>query len=925
MTCTMLLVMHLFVLLALCLFPPVSSSNVVFKNNGYENVVIAIHPEIPENDDIIRKIQTMITDSSSFLFNATKQRAYFRTVKILIPSSWTNKTFYQTPKTETFDNADVIVAEANRKYGDEPYTLQYGRCGERGRYIHLTPTFLLSDTLIDVYGPRGDSLFGTSTLELPPSDVEGFVASDNYNRNELAQSRQSVCSTDIKGVQVSKGTSSPCKFNETTGLPDEQCVFIPNKTQSTTSSVMYLQGLPSAVGFEATNSPTEYKALMVMGNRKTKVVVEVCSVLEMEKKDKKEIGGPGYIVEIDKTLFTRRKSNAGRILPQQWIFGGYNRKERLKQAGEVFLLQIIEAGSYAGIVTFNSNATITKNLVHLDNYAKREELANSLPTSANSGTNICRGVLKGFEVLEQVNGGTSGKEIVLLTDGEDSGINNCFTEVKDSGSIIHTISLGPQAAKELEQLADMTGGLKFYATDSLDSNGLVDAFTRISCSNGNHSQKSIQLESNGLTVKTKEWFNSTVSIDKSVGKDTFFVITWQTSEPDIYVQTSSRRIYMTADFKKDTTLKAARLQILGTAETGDWSYSLYNTDSSSQTLGITVTTRAADQSIPPVIVNVHMNTDKSFYPAPMVVYAEVSQGFLPVVKATVIATIESENGKSVTLELFDNGADPDVARCDGIYSRYFTSFTGSGRYSLKVRVQGKETTSLASRRQNRAAYIPGFVDNGQVQFNPSKPSVKDDGFNVVVGRFSRTSSGGSFSVAGVPSGPLPDKFPPNRISDLEAEMKEDTFILTWTAPGNDYDLGNASDYEIRMSKNLLTLRNDFSSAEQINTSHIIPLPAGSQESFSFKLEDVVIENRTILYFAARASDEAANLADVSNIAQAAMIIPSDPISEASNGISITVLVLIVAVSLIVVLIIVSAVVRGVNNRKRRDYRFRLSA
>ncbi|XP_043942807.1 uncharacterized protein LOC122814282 [Protopterus annectens] len=393
-------------------------------------------------------------------------------------------------------------------------------------------------------------------------------------------------------------------------------------------------------------------------------------------------------------------------------------------------------------------------------------------------------------VLKQVTEGTSGKEIVLLTDGEDSDINSCFTEVENSGSIIHTIPLGPQAAKELEELADMTGGHKFYATDSFESNGLTDAFTGILSSNGNLSQQSIQLESNGLTVKTKEWFNSTVSIDKSVGNDTFFVITWQTSEPDIFVQTPSGRIYMMANFKKDTTLKAARLKILGTAETGDWIYSFYNKHSSSQAFGITVTSRAADHSVPPITVNTHMNAYKNVYSSPMVVYAEVSQGFLPVVNATVIAIIESESGAPVTLELFDNGADPDVAKRDGIYSRYFTSFNESGRYSLRVRVQGKETTKLESRRQNRAAYIPGYVDNGKVYFNPSKPPVEYDDFNVDVGSFSRTSSGGSFSVVGVPSGPLRDTFPPSKITDLEAKINEKTFILTWIAPGNDYDLGN---------------------------------------------------------------------------------------------------------------------------------------
>lgn len=77
---------------------------------------------------------------------------------------------------------------------------------------------------------------------------------------------------------------------------------------------------------------------------------------------------------------------------------------------------------------------------------------------------------------------------------------------------------------------------------------------------------------------------------------------------------------------------------------------------------------------------------------------------------------------------------------------------------------------------------------GNIQMNAPRTSVGRSEEEQKWG-FSRISSGGSFSVLGVPADPHADVFPPCKIIDLEAVKVEDQVTLSWTAPGEDFDEG----------------------------------------------------------------------------------------------------------------------------------------
>ncbi|NXI64176.1 CLCA1 regulator, partial [Anseranas semipalmata] len=924
-------------LLSFQLLHMAKGSAVWLNESGYEDLVVAINPSVPEDANIILNTKRMIKDASNYLFEATKHRFFFKSVKIIIPKTWKKNGNYSRLKTESYNKADVIIADPFLKYGDDPYTLQYGGCMEKGRYIHFTPNFLLNNSLAKVYGERGRvfvhewahlrwGVFDEYNIDAP------FYVSRNSEKASVEATR---CSAGIIGTPVIQNCSGnkcetrSCKYD---GQQYEAgCVFVPDINQNNPSSIMYMQYLPSVVEFCDKNSHNDEAPNMQNKMCNHKSTWEV--IMESDDfRNSSVVHSSAPPFETTFRLLQTQDRAVSLVLDISGSMTLKNRINNLHKAAEVFLLQIIEIGSWVGIVTFESSAYIKSSLQQITSDAVRQRLVQNLPTSAGGGTNICAGVRKGLQIITEKISVTYGSEIVLLTDGEDSGMAACLNEVKESGAIIHTIALGSSAAKELEEFSKITGGLQLYAVDEVLPSKLIEAFSAITSGSGDISQQSIQLESKQLDVKSNDWMNSTVTIDKTVGNDTFFVFAWSINQPFFFLRDPKGKEYGSSDFTFDNlNSNAARLGINGTAELGDWHYYIQNVYTANQVISVTVTSRAASSDIPPVSVAAYMKK-ANIAPNPVVVYAEVSQGFLPVLGATVIATIEKDGATPVSLDLLDNGAGADTIKNDGIYSRYFTSLKGDGRYSLKVSAQGRNTTTRLGRRQNRALYVPGYTENGKIQMNAPRPEFADEDIQANLGSFSRTSSS-SLVLDNIPTG----GFPPCKVTDLDAHIENETIVLSWTAPGGDLDTGKADRYIIKSSDNLLDLKDEFDNATSVNSSNLTPQEAGNIETFKFVPENLRIENGTIIYFAICAVDDTNLSSEVSNIAKATWFIPpkaSEPSDDEGNGdggngdggngdggngdgVNITVIVAIVAGCVVLVCIIVSSTVCIVQKKNRR--------
>ncbi|XP_042609833.1 calcium-activated chloride channel regulator 1-like [Cyprinus carpio] len=823
-----------------------TSTGIKLDGNGYVDVIIAISSRVPQDDMLIDKIKEMVTEGSYYLYDALDEKVYFKEATILVPPQWNSKDFFKA-RTESFEKAHIKIDNANSANNTEPYTKQYGECGAEGEYIHFTPEYLLNDTFIQLYGSRG-RVFVHEWAHLR------WGVYDEYSKEKPFY----FSNGRIEATRCRHNNKAPNLQNEKCGNKATWTVIFEDSVDK--------DALQTLKPLESPPPPPSFKVVQ----RAQRVV---CLVLDVSG-----------------------SMEGARILQQQ-------------QAATHFLRYIIEDQASVGIVTFSTSASTLRSLTIIDSDITRETLVQLLPKRASGSTNMCLGLSQGFQVLQKDNGDVLGDEIIFLTDGQATdNIAGCAPSAIQSGAIISTLAFSDSAAQALTEMADKTGGIFFIAKDDMISNQLMDAFASLTLSTGDYTNEPVQLESVG--ARTSDWFNGTVSVDQTVGNKTSFVIIYEIRFPSIYIQSPSGSIYTQTNMSHDGLLKTVTLNIPGTAEPGDWKYSIQTT--SNQAFTITVTSQAAHDDVPPIIVKTHMNQQFSDGTKPMTVFAEVSQNYRPVINAEVWATLESETGSEHTLQLLDNGAGADAFQGDGIYSRYFTKIV-NGRNSLKVRVKNQGgQTRFAVQKNSGAPYVPGYVVNGVVQLNPPKPPVSEEPLEV--GNFTRTATGESFVVK--LSGTTPPNFPPNRITDLSAEIQEDTVLLSWTAPGEDLDQGTAKSYEIRWSFDLDMLRNSFSNGHVVNTAAVSPHEAGSVEQHSFNLS-FPIQNGTTLFFAVQSEDEQNAKSETSNIAQASKILHGPKPPGVSNpGMNLTVLVISLCVVIMVICFIVAVTAWAVRRRNR---------
>ena len=83
-----------------------------------------------------------------------------------------------------------------------------------------------------------------------------------------------------------------------------------------------------------------------------------------------QLGGPGRVVEIDESLFSRRKYNRGQLVRGQWVFGGYDPQEK-----KGFLIPVArrDAGTLIPII---QQWIVPGSTIHSDMWAAYNQIGN---------------------------------------------------------------------------------------------------------------------------------------------------------------------------------------------------------------------------------------------------------------------------------------------------------------------------------------------------------------------------------------------------------------------------------------------------------------------------------------------------------------------------------------------------------------------
>ncbi|KAG7163964.1 Calcium-activated chloride channel regulator 2-like 3 [Homarus americanus] len=826
---------------------PGAASKVELINNGYEDVVIGISPEIDESQG--QAIITALKDS------------------------------------------EIQVKHQNFAYGNQPYTEQPEGCEKAGTFIHLTPEYLTTSNYTTGHWDHpGKSLVPLwAKLRWGVFDEFGFPSQTspefrffyepktNNNKGETDTTLPNYCANEaLKGEERTLKPRLEGEDVEDWCLEDktstDDCRFYPSNIQTASTSIMsypFVKSVSQIVEFCDANTH-RYDA----PNKQNKFCKMSVWDVMLKHSDFRDNQNPIRTTPIDDTqviVVQEVDPSFAIVMDVSSSMTTNNRYKNLQTRVKAFLLHKLPANSSVSLIKFGSTATVLADLAKVTDENSRKNLVALVDTTPSGGTSIGSGLKKALEVLKN----QRNKHIFLITDGEENTsplINEVWQDMIQANVCIMTVALGKSADDKIEKLATETGGKALTVRDDDQINmldkALVSTLTRFPAKAAQFTRfefyDSLKINTEKLEVK------DSFIVDKSIGKNLIFHLETDNvdhvdgspkiRDPD-GIETNIN------DFNSQASMWTISFPM---AKIGVWKWSVALTGSSSNWVKAFATSQTRDTATMPII------TETWFVVFASRVLMEVLEGVNE--KSAYESTVKGivtgpDNTPPDIYDLKDTGQTPDTMENDGIYSSYLTKFPSTGRYSLDCEVDSTEDTvvpgqpvsNTRKRRNTREGPLGPSLDlccGTNMPFDPSTTSP--------TGAFRRKATGGVIKLTEVP-GPGEDILPPDEVMDLQVIS---ITLYTNTQPVTTITLTWMSNYIFQLSSNKQDLSDNPSSHNQLDT--VLPVTKSSLEDAHILVEsgnkvtfDVTcrkkLEFERTYYLGLQTVDDSNNMSEMSNI------------------------------------------------------------
>ncbi|CAL4185666.1 unnamed protein product, partial [Meganyctiphanes norvegica] len=827
-------------------------------DGGYEGLTVEISDTLPEHhcNQILHGLKVMLTEFSEQLQSTTERQIYLKDVTVLLPKSWdtassTCSLWGPLITSGSPINSHVHVTESHPVFGANPWTQQSQGCGQPGDFIQMGAEFL-RDTYDDFYVNASKSFLAQwAKFRWGIFDEEGHDSDPLYPSVFL----------DSKTNELHPNICLSKKNDSVFCNPDEHEPEAPTKQNSLCHG---------RSAWEVIKQSEDFKIVQNSASNMTSTVVEP-SIKFVQP------GSSRIFIAVEDTNVME--------MQRRWEF--------VRKAVRRLVVYDISEGTQIGLLVYNSLATTTSPLTKITGTSDmRFRIGSSLPRNPSRVPPNQKCILCAFKEIAQnieAEGNRNvGATVILISSASDITSQEDIDEIVEIANarnikiqlILYPVTQEQNAVLNklsILEIASRTNGATFTVMDegfsSLSTitmmNELMDSLT---------SAVKVSVPGTQQLVYSKVHlggYNSMASgsfiLDDTLSNNARFAVYYNDlNHVGNHIElTSPSGLRMSNINMQEEDRDANAIFVnIPSAERGEWHYEIENRAASHQHLRIQVTSAPNESRKMSVKIWTSNSNSGNGSPKSLILYAEVKELDLPILKARVVAKLEllsinhtDSVNEPIYIDLFDTGlGDPDITGNDGVYSRYLPLEllqVQSGRYRLSIEADDNHGIAVTPvkkfyNEKDGKKCCSSKIEYSHVMF------VKTFQVNEVFGSLDISKPMDSN-----------DTVPPSRILDLRAQLDTDSYELSlrWTAPGNNFDWGYAHHYEAILAD---TWQKAMTFDGDLIKGMPEPVLVGTEQSIFIPIE----KYDQIIYLVIRAIDDAGNQGDVSNIVS--LLVPALP-------------------------------------------------